>query len=148
MVKKPELPVTTEIPKKSKKIASKYDPVKLRRLIKEGKNASAIMAEMEISHKQVLKHHLLRLIDTDNCYYKIPGLYDQNLRKAFVNSKGEIRLRMVNIDFGAMPLTVDTEFDVEVIGNKIILTNLSMECNGDANDAAVANYPNLETDIG
>lgn len=138
MVRKAEPQMPSVSTKKGKKPESRYNAATLRRLIKEGKDAKAIMAEMGITHKQVLKHHIFRLIDTDGCYYKVPGLSDQNLRKAFINSKGELRLRMGNIDFGNMPLTPDTEFDVEVIGNQIVLTNLSMESNGNANATVAA----------
>ena len=87
---------------KVKKQESKYDANVLRDLIRNGKTASEIMLAMGISHKQILKHHILKLIATDKEFYEVPGLYDKNRRKAFVNSRGEIRLRMPNIDL-ALP---------------------------------------------
>ena len=110
-----------------KKPESRYDAGRLRHLIKCGMSAREIMKEMDIGHKQILKHHVLKLCATDKTFYEVPGLYDKNTAKAFVNSKGEIRLRMKLIDFSYMPLSPDTEFDVTVEGNRIILTNLSME---------------------
>ena len=117
---------------KVKKQESKYDANVLRDLIRNGKTASEIMIAMGICHKQILKHHVLKLIATDKEFYEVPGLYDKNRRKAFVNSRGEIRLRMPNIDFKGMPLEPDTEFDVIVDGNKIILLHLGLETKPDS----------------
>ena len=112
---------------KVKKQESKYDANVLRDLIRNGKTASEIMLAMGISHKQILKHHILKLIATDKEFYEVPGLYDKNRRKAFVNSRGEIRLRMPNIDFKGMPLKPETEFDVIVEGSRVILIHLGLE---------------------
>ncbi len=112
---------------KVKKQESKYDANVLRDLIRNGKTASEIMLAMDIGHKQILKHHILKLIATDKEFYEVPGLYDKNRRKAFVNARGEIRLRMTNIDFKGMPLKPETEFDVIVEGNRIILIHLGLE---------------------
>lgn len=120
-------PTVDEIlePKTGRKFVSTYDAAKLRRLITEGKNAKEIMSELNIVHSQVLKHHLLKLCTTDQKYYEIPGLYQRNNRKAFVNAKGEIKLRMSNIDFKGITFPPETEFDVEVLPNQIILTVIS-----------------------
>ena len=118
----PDVPVV-----KGKKPESKYDPALLRQLVKEGKTAKQIMEAMGIGHKQILKHHLMKLCATDKTFYEVPGLYERNNRKAFVNAQGEIRIKQRLIDFGSMVLTPETEFDVVVEGNKIILINLSME---------------------
>ena len=118
----PDVPVV-----KGKKPESKYDPALLRQLVKEGKAAKQIMEAMGINHKQILKHHLMKLCATDKTFYEIPGLYERNNRKAFVNAQGEIRIKQRLIDFGNMVLTPETEFDVVVEGNRIILINLSME---------------------
>lgn len=109
-------------PKATKKFVSTYDANKLRRLIKEGKNAKEIMSELNIIHSQVLKHHLLKLCTTDQKYYEIQGLYQRRNRKAFVNAKGEIKLNMNNIDFGGNTFAPETEFDVAVTNNQIVLT--------------------------
>ena len=111
---------------KVKKQESKYDANVLRDLIRNGKTASEIMMAMGISHKQILKHHILKLIATDKEFYEVPGLYDKNRRKAFVNGRGEIRLRMPNIDFKGMPLKPETEFDVIVEGSRVILIHLGL----------------------
>ena len=69
----------------------------------------------------------MKLIATDKEFYEVPGLYDKNRRKAFVSSRGEIRLRMPNIDFKGMPLKPETEFDVIVEGSRVILIHLGLE---------------------
>lgn len=109
----------------TKKQQSSYDAAKLRKLVKEGKTAREIMEALEISHSQVLKHHLLKLCATDQTYYDVPGLYNRNSRKAYVNAKGEIKLKMSNIDFGNVVFKPETEFDVTVTETQVILTVLS-----------------------
>lgn len=110
-------------PKKSKKAESKYDPNTLRNLIKEGKTSKEIMSIMGIGHSQILKHHVLKLCATDHTYYDVVGLYGQNTRKAYVNSRGEIKIKEKMIDFKDLKLEPEkTEFDVEVVDGKIILT--------------------------
>ncbi len=108
---------------KGKKAESKYDAATLRNLIKTGKTAKEIMDVMGIGHKQILKHHVLKLCASDHTYYDVPGLYGQNTRKAYVNSRGEIKIKEKMVDFNGLVLEPDkTEFDVEVVDNKIILT--------------------------
>ena len=140
-LKKPDAPVEPVAPdskskdSKSKKNESKYNPTVLRELVKSGANAKTIMEKMDIVHKQVLKHWLLRLSTTDRTDYEIPGLYDVNQRQAFVNSKGEIRFHMKNINFSDMELKPDDEFEVVVKNNQIILTKIAV---GSKNPSAAA----------
>ena len=108
---------------KGKKAESKYDAATLRNLIKAGKTAKEIMSIMGIGHSQILKHHVLKLCATDHTYYDVVGLYGQRTRKAYVNSRGEIKIKEKMIDLKGLVLEPDkTEFDVEVVDNKIILT--------------------------
>ena len=110
---------------KKRKNESKFDANKLRLLIKEGKTANEIMELLQISHKQILKHHVMRLCSMDSCYYEVIGLFGQNSRKAYVNAKGIITLKNNMIDFGNLELIPDvTQFDVEVDeeNHRIILT--------------------------
>ena len=111
----------------SKKPPSIYDAMRLRKLIQEKKTAKEIMGALNISHTQVLKHHLLKLCATDQKYYEIPGLYNRNSRKAFVNAKGEIKLNMKNIDFGDVVFKPETEFDVTISATQVILTVSNQE---------------------
>ena len=135
MSKKNDIPVPPTVGEKKKKAESKYDANVLRKLIKEGKTAKEIMETMNIAHKQILKHHVLKLCSSDHCFYEIPGLYGNAARKAYVNSKGEIKIKQNMIDFGSIELIPEkTEFDVTVEGNKIILT---LQCNGDTGQSGI-----------
>ena len=108
---------------KGKKVESKYDAATLRNLIKDGKTAKEIMETMGITHKQILKHHVLKLCASDHTFYEVPGLYGQNARKAYVNSRGEIKIKNNLVDFKDLKLEPEiTEFDVEVVDGKIILS--------------------------
>ena len=108
---------------KGKKVESKYDAATLRYLIKDGKTAKEIMETMGITHKQILKHHVLKLCASDHTFYEVPGLYGQNARKAYVNSRGEIKIKNNLVDFKGLVLQPEiTEFDVEVVDNQIILS--------------------------
>ena len=127
MANKPISTVSASTPEiiKKRKPESKFDPAKLRELIKAGKTAKEIMEFFKLGHKQILKHHVLRLCSMDNCYYDIPGLYGQNARKAYVNSKGAIIIKNALIDWNGLILEPDkTVFDVEVdaTNKKIILS--------------------------
>ena len=92
------------------------------------------MTAMGIGHKQILKHHVLKLIATDKEFYEVPGLYAKNARKAFVNSRGEIKLNMRNIDFGSMVLEPEMEFAVKVEEDRITLVPLGSD--GGAEEAS------------
>ena len=111
--------------KKKRRNDSKFDPSKLRELIKAGKTAKQIMEFFSLSHKQILKHHVLRLCSLDGCYYDIPGLYGQNARKAYVSGKGAVIIKNALVDWKNLKLEPDkTVFDVEVddVQKKIIIT--------------------------
>ena len=109
---------------RKKKAESKYNANRLRELIKEGKTAQEMMEILGIGHLQILKSHVLKLCNTDQKFYEVIGLYKNNSRKAYVNQKGEIKLKNNMIDFKGLELEPDTELDVEVLPekNQIILT--------------------------
>ena len=106
---------------------SKFDAERLRQMIKEGKTVKEMMAELDINHLQILKAHILKLSVLDSQYYEVVGLYKNNTRKAFVNAKGEIKIKNNMVNFRGLELIPDkTEFDVDVDPEKgqIILTIL------------------------
>ncbi len=107
--------------KSSKKIESKFNPLKLRELIKEGNSAVQIMDKLEIKHKQTLKQYVLKLINNDRQFYDIPGLYLKSSSKPKVNKNRIIIIKVDNLDLGELTLQVDDEFNVKVDGSKIIL---------------------------
>ena len=70
---------------KAKKVfESKYNPAKLRELIKAGKSCVEIQKELSIVSKQSMRQHVLRLINEDRTFYEIDGLYERstNILKA------------------------------------------------------------------
>lgn len=65
----------------------KYNPDKLRRLIREGKTAKQIMKELSVS-RFTLKEHLLLLQRKDRTNYDIPGLLeDQEAAKRMIKRR-------------------------------------------------------------
>jgi len=54
-------------------IASKFDAMKLRTMITEGKTAQQIMDAFDIP-KTTLKNHLTKLMTLDEKFYKIEGM--------------------------------------------------------------------------
>ena len=52
---------------------SKFDAMKLRTMITEGKNAQQIMGALGVE-KGTLKAHLLKLMQMDEKFYKIEGM--------------------------------------------------------------------------
>jgi hypothetical protein len=53
--------------------ATKFDAMKLRTMITEGKNAQQIISAFDID-KVVLKNYLLKLMQMDEKFYKIEGM--------------------------------------------------------------------------
>ena len=117
---------------KKKRAKSKFDAERLRQMIKEGKTVKEMMAELDINHLQILKAHILKLSVLDGQYYEVVGLYKNNTRKAYVNAKGEIKIKNNMVNFRGLILEPDkTEFDVDVDPEKgqIILTILKINPN-------------------
>ena len=115
------------VEQKKKRAKSKYDANKLREMIKQGKTVKEMMTELDINHLQILKAHILKLQVQDQRFYEVVGLYKNNNRKAFVNAKGEIKIKNNMVDWRGLQLEPEkTEFDVEVNPEKgqIILTVL------------------------
>ena len=113
---------------KKKRAKSKFDADKLRQMIKQGKTVKEMMAELGINHLQILKAHILKLSVMDSQYYEVVGLYKNNNRKAYLNAKGEIKIKNNMVDWKGLNLESDkTEFDVDVdpVNRQIILTVLN-----------------------
>ena len=70
---------------------SKFDAVKLRGLIKEGKNAQQIMDAFDIK-KPMLKSYVARLIQLDEQFYKIEGMEERAVAGAPKFGKNGIHL--------------------------------------------------------
>ncbi|KHK00205.1 hypothetical protein [Desulfovibrio sp. TomC] len=70
---------------------SKFDAVKLRDLIKEGKNAQQIMDAFGVKKPQ-LKTYLAKLIQLDEQFYKIVGMEERAVGGASKFGKNGIHL--------------------------------------------------------
>ena len=70
---------------------SKFDAVKLRGLIKEGKNAQQIMDAFDIK-KPMLKSYVARLIQLDEEFYKVAGMEERAVAGAPKFGKNGIHL--------------------------------------------------------
>jgi len=70
---------------------SKFDAVKLRDLIKEGKNAQQIMDAFEIKKPQ-LKTYVAKLIQLDEEFYKVVGMEERAVAGAPKFGKNGIHL--------------------------------------------------------
>ncbi len=100
---------------KKKRNQSKFDAAKLRELILAGKTAKEIMEILGLSHKQQLKHFVLRLCNLEGRYFDVPGLYGQNARQAYVNAKGQVIIKTALVNWNGLQLEPDkTVFNVEV----------------------------------
>ncbi|BAH76483.1 hypothetical protein [Solidesulfovibrio magneticus] len=74
--------------------ASKFDAMKLRTMITEGKTAQQIIDAFGIN-KNNLKAHLLKLMDQDGMYYKVEGMNTRTVSGAVKFSKNGLRLSPV-----------------------------------------------------
>ena len=119
---KNDIPNGSTMDQQKRKNQSSFNAEKLRSLIRAGKNAKEIMAELNLVHKQVLKAHIQKLSTIDKTFYEVPGLFDINTRECFVNKNLEIKLNMKVIDLKGMILHQDDEFEVSVNGKTITLT--------------------------
>lgn len=89
--------------------ASKFDAMKLRTMITEGKTAQQIIDTFEID-KVTLKAHLLKLMQMDEKFYKIEGMGD---RAVSGNAKfGTTGLRLSPTLMGNYGFEIGDEFKV------------------------------------
>ena len=111
--------------KKSMKISSQYQPDKLLELINQGKTAQEICKELNIKHLQVLKAHVMRLMNSRKIFIEVPVLFLKSTKQAWVNKNGEVKICMKAVDFSKMELVPNlTEFSVIVNADEIILKKI------------------------
>ena len=67
-----------EGPSEKKKVEPKYNPSVLRECIQNNMDAISIMEKLGITHRQTLKHCVLKLMSDDKTYYEVKGLYLKN----------------------------------------------------------------------
>ncbi len=121
MSKKEKAPTGEETQEK-KHFESKFNPIRLRECIQSGKNAGAIMQELEIGHMQTLRQYVLKLMDLDKAFYEVPGLYKSNTRRPICNFKQDIVIRKKMLENLGLVFNKGDEFDIEVVEGKITLT--------------------------
>ena len=114
--------VSTE--KKKRIFDSRYNPVSLRDLILSGADALEIMSKLKIKHKQTLKQYTLRLINDDQKFYQVPGLYMKDSRHPKVNPKGELRVNLKKLGFFGEHIQTGDEFHVTLENEMLILTKI------------------------
>ena len=122
---KKELNSQEKAPETKKKLESKFNPKVLRALVKENLDAAQIMEKMDITHKQTLKHFILKLITIDRVVYDIKGLYLKDSKRPKVNQTGILKINLKAHDLGELVVNEGDEFSMEVIENKIVLTKIT-----------------------
>lgn len=105
-----------------KKIESKYNPSILRECIQKNMDAAAIMERLGITHRQTLKHYVLKLMSDDKTYYEVKGLYLKNSSRPKVNKKMELKVYLKNMDLQGLEVSEGDEFIVTIDNLAIILT--------------------------
>ena len=98
---------------------SKFDAMKLRTMITEGKTAQVIMDAFGIK-KTNLKAHLLKLMQMDEKFYRIEGMEDRTVSGNAKFSKNGLRLSPTLLsNYG---FTLGDEFKVSCLEEgKIVL---------------------------
>ena len=110
--------------KKKRIFESRYNPSALRDLLLSGANALEIMTKLKIKHKQTLKQYVLRLINDDQTFYKVSGLYMKDSRRPKVNPKGELRINLKKLGFFGENILSGDEFHVVMENDMLILTKI------------------------
>ena len=116
--------VDGEGPVEKKKLESKYNPAILRDCIQKKMDSSQIMAMLGVTHRQTLKHYVLKLMSDDKTYYEVKGLYLKNSRRPKVNNKMELKIYLKSIDLQGLVVNDGDEFSILVEDEKIILTKV------------------------
>jgi len=116
--------VDGEGPVEKKKLESKYNPAILRDCIQKKMDSSEIMAMLGVTHRQTLKHYVLKLMSDDKTYYEVKGLYLKNSSRPKVNKKLEVKIYLKNLDLQGMDVVEGDEFTVTVQDNTITLTKV------------------------
>jgi hypothetical protein len=106
---------------------STYQADKLRDAIKKGLSARSIMESLNIKSKQVLKQHILKLIQEDKEFYDIHGLYEKGTRTIRATPKGEIKIGPSILRAQGLTVAAGDEFHLSVDGDSIILSKMKLD---------------------
>ena len=107
-----------------KKPESKYNPTVLRECIQQNMDTAQIMEKLGVTHRQTLKHYVLKLMSDDKSYYEVKGLYLKNSSRPKVNKKLELKVYLKNLDLKGLIVDEGDEFTVTVENDMIILTKV------------------------
>ena len=110
--------------KTKKGFESTYQAEKLRSCIVQGLSARSIMESLGIKSKQVLKQHVLKLIQEDKEFYEIPGLYEKGSRTIRATPKGELKIGPSVLRAQGITVAAGDEFHLSVDGDNIILSKV------------------------
>ena len=124
MSKKKKEEATTGEPKAKKGFESTYQADKLRESIKQGLSARSIMDKLTIKSKQVLKQHILKLIQEDKCYYELRGLYEKGSTTIRATPKGELKIGPSVLRAQGAAVAAGDEFHLSVADGVILLSKI------------------------
>jgi len=128
---------TTGEPKAKKTFESTYQADKLREAIKQGLSARSIMENLNVKSKQVLKQHVLKLIQEDKVFYEVRGLYEKGGTTIRATPKGELKIGPSVLKSQGAIVAAGDEFHLSVDGDVIILSKVKKDASAaDIGDTA------------
>jgi hypothetical protein len=120
--------------KAKKGFESTYQADKLRECIKAGLNARSIMEKLGVKSKQVLKQHVLKLIQEDKVFYEILGLYEKGGTTIRATPKGELKIGPSVLKAQGADVSPGDEFHLSVDGDIIILSKVKKDATSASTD--------------
>ncbi len=107
----------------TKRIVSKFNPSELRKCIESDLHVDEVMKKLNLSSKQTLRKHLLRLMNEDKKYYDIRGLAERNVNPT-VHKNGILRLNLEGFSINDQEILPGDSFEMSFEENRIILTKI------------------------
>jgi hypothetical protein len=130
-----------------KTFESTYQADKLREAIKQGLSARSIMENLNVKSKQVLKQHVLKLIQEDKVFYEVRGLYEKGGTTIRATPKGELKIGPSVLKSQGAIVAAGDEFHLSVDGDVIILSKVKTGVeSGEIGDSA-ENAENTDTGL-
>lgn len=120
----------------SKNFESKFNPKRLKELIDSGADADEIQEELGIVSKQSLRQHVLKLINEEQKFIEVKGLYSERAQRLpMINFKGELKLSKLMVKEGEF--SHGDKFKIDEISNeRIVLTRIAV-----ANESKQSDQP-------
>ena len=85
------------------------------------------MDKLDIKSKQVLKQHVLKLIQEDKVFYEVRGLYEKGGTTIRATPKGELKIGPSVIRSQGLTLAPGDEFHLSIDGDVIILSKVKKD---------------------